>query len=167
MNTDAAFEELSWHDCHIWGLAVRVGEMSDGDFTSELVLDLDFIVEWLCSPGSLARFRVVPAELVFHDVSELHVSADWREQVSRPDVIVPVSPAQIDHVHRAARPHAAGWDWTIHLNSPRGGELRFVASGFVQTLRAQPVECDHQRLPHRLRQRLLAAPGDTWTAGVS
>lgn len=92
VNTDAAFEELSWHDCHIWGIAVRVGEMSDGDFTSELVLDLDFIVEWLCSPGSLARFRVAPAELVFHDVSELYVSADWREQVSDPTSSCPSAP---------------------------------------------------------------------------
>lgn len=47
-HTEADFERLSWHDCHIWGLDFRVGQPDEGDWTSDLVLDIDFIAEWLC-----------------------------------------------------------------------------------------------------------------------
>ena len=40
--TEADFDRLSWHDCHIWGVGLRVGEPDEGDWTSDLVLDLDF-----------------------------------------------------------------------------------------------------------------------------
>jgi hypothetical protein len=49
--TEADFDHLSWHDCHIWGVELRVGDPDDGDWTSELALDLDFIVEWICCIG--------------------------------------------------------------------------------------------------------------------
>ena len=46
--TEADFDCLSWHDCHIWGIELRAGDPDDGDWTSDLVLDIDFIVEWIC-----------------------------------------------------------------------------------------------------------------------
>jgi hypothetical protein len=44
--TEADFDELSWHDCHIWAQRFDVGSPEEDDWTSDLVLDLDFIVEW-------------------------------------------------------------------------------------------------------------------------
>ncbi len=44
--TESGFDQLSWHDCHIWGLELRAGDPDEGDWTSDLVLHIDFIVEW-------------------------------------------------------------------------------------------------------------------------
>ena len=56
--TEADFDRLSWHDCHIWGIELRAGDPDDGDWTSDLVLDIDFIVEWICGAGGGGQFRV-------------------------------------------------------------------------------------------------------------
>ena len=32
--TNADFETMSWHDCHIWGVDLRAGNADDGDWTS-------------------------------------------------------------------------------------------------------------------------------------
>ena len=37
------FDRLSLHDCHIWGIEFRVGDPDDGDWTSDLTFDVDFI----------------------------------------------------------------------------------------------------------------------------
>ena len=44
-HTEADFDRLSWHDCHIWALELRAGEPDDEDWTSDLALDIDFIVK--------------------------------------------------------------------------------------------------------------------------
>jgi hypothetical protein len=49
--TEADFDRLSWHDNPIYGFSV------DNDVTqwkSDLVLDIDHIVEWLCGVGGTA-----------------------------------------------------------------------------------------------------------------
>ena len=40
--TEADFDRLSWHDCHIWGIELRAGDADDGDWTSDLALDIDW-----------------------------------------------------------------------------------------------------------------------------
>ncbi len=72
--SDDDFPSLSWHDNPIHGWAIREGEYGAG----ELVLDSDFILEWLREPGSArCRFRIAPATLTFDEVTELVVSLDW------------------------------------------------------------------------------------------
>ena len=39
--TDSEFDRIAWHDCHIWGLALRAGDPEHDDWTSDLVLDID------------------------------------------------------------------------------------------------------------------------------
>lgn len=122
--TASAFEDVSWHDVHVWGMAVRVGEMRDGDFTSDLVLDVDFIVEWMCDTDRRVRFRVAPAELVFHSVSDVHVALDWRGPSRGPNVVVPASPAQIDHIARAPLDGSPSrWAWSVVMSDPDGGRI--------------------------------------------
>jgi hypothetical protein len=75
--TEADFGRLSWHDCHIWGIELRADDPDDGDWTSDLVLDIDFIVEWICGTGGGGQFRVAPATLVFHGVTDPKIDIDW------------------------------------------------------------------------------------------
>src|SRR5262249_11194595 len=74
--TEADFEQMSWHDCHIWRIEFRVGEPEDDDWTSDLVLGLDFILEWLCGVDGSATFKIAPATLVFHGVTDPKIAID-------------------------------------------------------------------------------------------
>jgi hypothetical protein len=133
-STDADFERLTWHDCTIWGLELHPPDPDAGDWACDLVLDIDFIVEWLCDVGGrgCAQFRVAPATLRFHTVADLRIAITW----GGPGVLL--HEAAIDRIER---------DW------PPAGEIAFTASGFTQTLRAEPVVTGRQSLPRRGRSR--------------
>ena len=157
-HTEADFDRLSWHDCHIWGFDLRAGDADEEDWTSDLVLDLDFIVEWLCGVEGGARFRVAPATLAFHGVTDLRIRIDWGDSGFQTALHI----LSIDEIEREAvreqkvhldRPY---FSWRIRLNWPRAGEIAFGAVGFTQTLRAQPVLIDKQHLSLGTRGRLSA-----------
>jgi hypothetical protein len=144
--TEADFDRLSWHDNPIYGFAV------DNDVTvwkSDLVFDIDHIVEWLCGVGATAQFKIAAATLTFHNVTDLKVNVDWGDSGMQ----VAVAEMVLDHIARQRvekqlicldRPY---YRWTLRLNSPRpGGEISFGASGFTQVLRQQAVVCNEQRL---------------------
>jgi hypothetical protein len=152
--SDADFARLSWHDDTDYGLRFEVGDSARGDWRSELVLELDHIVEWVCGSDRSVRFRVAPATLVFHDITDLRIALDWGDSGHRTALGEP----QIDAITRAAledqkicldRPY---YRWRIALNWPPGGEVGFGASGLTQTLRAAPLLLDQQRLPPESRR---------------
>ena len=62
--TDADFERMSWHDNHVHAIRFVEGQNGEG----ELVLDIDYILEWQKADGAAFLFRVQPATLVFHGV---------------------------------------------------------------------------------------------------
>ena len=145
---DREFAELTWHDDTIYGFRLEPGDPDRGDWTSDLVLDIDHIVEWICGTDGKVTFRVAPATLTFHDTTDLRVAfdCDRGHQVA----LSPLSIASIvrepiqDQKVCLDRPY---WRWRIELNDPQGGEIAFGASGFTQTLRAEPKLCAEQRLP--------------------
>ncbi len=154
--TESDFDELSWHDCRIWGFELRAGDPDGGDWTSDLALDIDFIVEWLCRVGGEAQFRVAPAVLIFHGVTDLSINIDWGDSGFR-SALHEVS---IDRIERERvreqkvyldRPY---YSWRILLNWPKSGEITFGAFGFTQTLRTEAVLTDQQSLSRRERRRL-------------
>jgi hypothetical protein len=154
--TQADFDRLSWHDCHIWGFELRAGDADEGDWTSDLVLDIDFIVEWLCGVAGGAQFRVAPATLVFHGVTDPRIDIDWGDTGFRTALHV----LSIDRIERELireqkvhldRPY---YGWRILLNWPRSGRITFGAVGFTQTLSGEVVLKDQQKLSLRERRRL-------------
>jgi hypothetical protein len=157
--SDSDFDRRSWHDCHIWGIEICAGDPDRGDWTSELVLDIDFIVEWICGTETGGGFRVAPATLVFHGVTDPKIAIDWGAAGHQ----TAVHPASIDKIEREAlsgqkvfldRPY---YRWTISLNWPAGGELSFGATGFTQVLRADPILSETQYLPRSQRGWTRAA----------
>jgi hypothetical protein len=59
--TDASdFERLSWHDNVVYGLRLEIGDPERNDWRSNLVLDLDHIVEWVCDSAGGCRFASRP-----------------------------------------------------------------------------------------------------------
>jgi len=154
--TDADFDNVSWHDCYIWSVAVRAGDPDENDWTSELAFDIDFITEWNCGVGETAQFRVAPATLVFHGVTDPRIDVDW----GRSSFQVAVHPMSIDVIERAPieqqkvfldRPC---YRWGIRLNWPDAGRITFGAVGFTQTLRAPPVLTGRQCLSFSARKQM-------------
>jgi hypothetical protein len=154
--TEADFDHLSWHDCHIWGLQLRAGDPDEADWTSDLAFDIDFIVEWICGIGGAGQFRVAPATLVFHGVTDPKIQINW----GSPSFQASLHPASIDHVERELvrdqkvyidRPY---YRWRIQLNWPSSSEITFGAAGFTRMLRAEPVLTEKQCLSFSEGSRL-------------
>jgi len=139
-----------WHDNTIHGLSFGLAEPEIGDWRSDLVLDIDHIVEWLCGQPGEFQFRVAPAILTFHQVTDLAIAVDQGDSGARNALFE----WSIDRVERQPldRP-VEYWRWTIHLHSPPGGTLAFCASGFTQVQTAEPVLLDEQRLPRSARAK--------------
>ena len=142
------FERLSWHDDTLYGLRLEIGDPERNDWRSELVLDLDHIVEWVCDGDGSCRFRVAPASLTFHHVTDLQVAVDCGDTGGQ----VALHALSIDAITRERivdqkicfdRPY---YRWRIAFNWPRGGEIGFGASDFTLDLRAEPVLQDQQQL---------------------
>jgi hypothetical protein len=152
--TEAEFDNLSWHDCHIWAVHFDVGDPDEGDWTNDLALDLDFILEWLRPEPTRFAFRVAPASLVFHGVTDPRINISWGSSGFQ-NALHPIS---IDRIYRDLvqdqkvhldRPY---FSWRIGLNWPEG-EIAFGAVGFTQSLLAEPVTVDSQHLPRSVRGR--------------
>ena len=154
--TESDFDSLSWHDCHIWAVELRVGDPDNEDWTSDLALDIDFIVEWTCGVGGGEQFRLAPATLVFHGVTDPKIDIDWGHSGFQTSLHLPSigrlerERIQDQKVH-LDRPY---YSWKISLNWPNGGVMSFGAVGFTQTLRAEPILSRNQRLSRRERIRL-------------
>ena len=155
--TETDFDRLSWHDCHIWGMEFQTGDPNEDDWTSDVVFNLDYIVEWLCGVDRSARFRVAPARLTFHGVTDLRVAVDWGRSGFQ------VVPGQV-FVNRIAREVVADqkvwldrpyYHWTVEFHAPTKGSVDFGAVGFTQTLLGEPVMSERQHLALRERSRLI------------
>ncbi len=69
----ADFETLQWHDVHVHGFRILADERG----TAELVLDIDFILEWIRGDDDRFRFRIAQAMLQFHEVFGLRFALDY------------------------------------------------------------------------------------------
>jgi len=143
--TAADFEQLCWHDNPIHGLAIREGEHGSG----ELELDIDYILEWLCDKTTgHCDFRIAPATLTFHEVTDLVLSLDYLAMTAS------LCPPSIGEIQRAAYVYPNGYrasEWTIEINWP-AGSIRFKGEGFTQVLRANPIVVDRQVLTQTERR---------------
>jgi hypothetical protein len=133
--TDADFASMSWHDNHVYAFRIEEGEWGSG----KLILDIDYIEEWLPNEKSF-RFRIVPARLIFREVTNLRLSLDYGA------VSAGMCPFSIHEIKRTKEAPS----WTIEINWPKG-EISFTASGFEQVAAGEPVVCEGQHIPHELR----------------
>jgi hypothetical protein len=151
--TDSDFDGLSWHDCHLWGLSIGAGDPDRGDWTSDLIIDLDFIVEWVCGVDKTFQFRVAPATLTFHGVTDLRIGVECGDSALQ----AAIHPMSIDRIAREQVEHQKVfldrryYRWRILFNWPAGGEIAFGAVGFTQRLRAAPLISPRQQLSRHQR----------------
>jgi hypothetical protein len=138
----ADFDALSWHDVRVHGF--RIVEGAQG--TAELVLDIDFILEWLPEDDGY-RFRIAQAILQFHEVFGLRFMLDYVACSAG------MTAFSIDRIGREVigdDERAQSYRWRIDVNWPEGF-LEFEAPGFSQWLVGEIVEQDGQTLDPRQR----------------
>ncbi len=123
--TDADFEGMGWHDCAVHAVAFRPEHF-------ELRLDLDYLLEWIApaEPGAPLAFRLAPATLVFHDVSDVALALEpWTGVLPTLNAITRADP----------RPTPNGrfitWAWELDGHE---GTIRLRATGYTQALRSAP-----------------------------
>jgi hypothetical protein len=135
--THQQFEAMSWHDNHVHGLRIAEGNYGAG----RLIIDLDYILEWVRSDDREIRFRIVPATLTFLDVTGLRVSLDYATPTAA------LGPFSIHAIERRVeqRERYEAQIWRILINWPVG-EISFEASGFEQRGRGVPILTEHQGL---------------------
>jgi hypothetical protein len=136
------FPEFNWHDNAIHGIRIVEGE--DGG-SGDLVLDIDFIVEWLQpeSGEKYFRFRVAPTDLTFHETTDLVISVDYASCSGA------FQPMTIRRTHREPITYPNGhsaFAWKIELNWPPDGFISFHSPGFTQAARTPPIETNAQYL---------------------
>jgi hypothetical protein len=132
---DADFEAMGWHDCTIHALRFD----QDGQYQSDLVLDLDYIFEWLLTPAGSYNFRVAPALLRFQNVDNLRIRMALRFKQT----------AQINEVTRSAS------HWLIGFRGYPNQEIsgiEFDATGYIQELSRSPIVVSRQCLTWSERQ---------------
>jgi hypothetical protein len=149
-----------WHDNALYGLRLDVGDPEKQDWRSDLLLDIDFIAEWQCGTSGEHRFRVAPAVLAFHDVTDVALTIDQGDSQGRNAIME----WAIDRVvrERLDRPFAY-WRWTLQLGVPSGGRIAFCSTGFTETLKRAPKWVSEQRLPRELRACSAGARPDSGT----
>ena len=140
--TDAQFDSMTWHDNHVHALRIIDGQHGAGT----LILDIDYILEWLRGEGSGMRFRIARAELRFLGVTSLKVAIDYAAASAA------MNPFSMDGIERRAEPREryTATIWTLRLNWPVG-EISFEATGFEQRLVGQPILTDKQWLTEQER----------------
>jgi hypothetical protein len=134
--THEQFDEMSWHDNHVHGLRIVPGDYGAG----ELVLDIDYIAEWLRLDDAM-KFRLVPATLRFTDVTNLRITLDYASPSAA------TGPFSIHTIERRAeqRERYVAQLWRIEVNWPVG-EISFEASGYEQSARGEVVVTSQQWL---------------------
>jgi hypothetical protein len=131
------FESMCWHDVHVHALRFEEGEQGEG----ELVLDIDYILEWHCQEPQFS-FRVAPAKLRFHGISNLRVTLDYATPSAG------ICPFSLAGITREVLTYANGFQsfrWLLKINWP-DGEISFYGLGFTQDLAGPEVTTTSQSL---------------------
>lgn len=137
--TDADFSEMGWHDATIHGLYIQ----PTGGTLPRLLLDLDYIVQWVhpVPPATHFSFWLAPATLAFEDVYDLEGDLDFKG--TTPDL-------DIDTLHRLVvgdgREDYPHWHIEGHAF-----DLKFRAGGFRQYFRKAPKLVSRQAFSHMER----------------
>src|SRR5262249_48401591 len=115
------------------------------------------ILERLCGVDGSATFKIAPATLVFHGVTDPKIAIDWGDNDLQ-SAIHDVSIARVkrDQVQNQKvyldRPY---FRWTIELNWPKDGRSSFGAVWYTQTLLSELIISERQRLSLKERSRRI------------
>ena len=135
---------MGWHDVHVHALRIEEGEHGAG----ALVLDVDYILEWRTDQSGFS-FRVAPATLRFHEITDLRIALDYATPTSG------MCPFSLGGITRELVTYPTGYQtfrWLLSVNWPHG-EISFKGPGFTQELAGPEVTSSDQWLSPAQRKR--------------
>jgi len=131
---ESDFEQMGWHDSKIYALEFR-------DESFELILDIDYILEWVNPSDNETQFKfwVAPATLVFRNVWNLNINIESLDlEIQDLHRSNPRPPKNINSIKESLE-----YDWNIGTNS---GEIAFTAVGYKQYFRKDAVLSSLQKV---------------------
>ncbi|XZG69537.1 hypothetical protein ACTSKR_12875 [Chitinibacteraceae bacterium HSL-7] len=137
------FESIQWHDN-----AIHAFRIIEGELCGDLVLDIDFIVEWLELVDGIFQFRVAPSDLRFHEISDLVISINYEAASA---IVQPITIYEIRREDITYRDGSTSFSWEIELHWPPNSFISFRSAAFTQSQRMAPVTIDSQWLVPELR----------------
>ena len=132
----------------IWKIEIVAGQ-SDGQ--ADLVFGLDLVVDALCGFNREAQFKLAPATLTFHAITDVNIGVSCGDSGN----LLLVQPLSIAEITRGATKHPTYHSWRVRLGWPRDGEISFGAAGFEQVLLAEPIISATNFLTGAQRRQLL------------
>jgi hypothetical protein len=146
--TEADFENMSWHDSRIYALAFSPD-------TFELLLDIDYIFQWVNPEQGENSFRfwVAPATLVFRNVYEVEfdVLTTTGLEIDNLTRSEPRAPRNAAYIERDVE-----WSWTIDCQQ---GDIKLWSIGYNQYIRSTPQFGQTQKLELEVRGGYSFAKG--------
>ena len=122
--TESDFENMGWHDSHIYGISF--GQ----DF--QLDFDIDYIFKWVLT-GKTYHFWVSPCTLSFQNVYETRFELSPKETGIDIDNIGfsnPQRPKNVEFIGRETE-----FDWSVETHQ---GLISFKSVGYKQYVRQAP-----------------------------
>lgn len=131
--TDADFDTMNWHDCHIHSFCFN------DDY--ELLLDIDYMFEWVKpKKGSkYYKFWIAPCTLLFENVRQVEFELEGQQPII--DFIQRENPQATVAAEYLGKEFEYDWDMVM-IN----GEITFKSAGFKQYVRQAPVLIRGQKL---------------------
>ncbi|MGF9562435.1 hypothetical protein [Neorhizobium sp. JUb45] len=130
--TDADFADMGWHDAQLYSISFP-------DDNHQIRLDIDYIFNWHWQNNHCLGWDVAPCDIIFQSVSDLRIDIDMRNNF-------PLCINDIRRSNKRATGTFTSWDYAVELDL---GVIKFVATGYTQTLRQQPIFSNSQSLTHR------------------
>lgn len=136
--TQDDFEIMGWHDANIYGITY---EKSEGNWTADFLLDIDYIFEWIypVSPAQTFTFWVAPCTLIFKECFDLHIDFNteggYLEFMEIADLHLNSKVEQMTNIFV--------YEWTIELQQ---GQITLKSYGLEQIVRKHPIYADGQVL---------------------
>lgn len=134
--TEADFEQMGWHDVHIYAVAFRQAN-------HELWLDLDYMFKWAYPEGEDTKYHfwIAPVTLVYWNVHTLKLDIESHDGDLEIQDIKRSEPCRARNSEYIAK--QTEWLWLLECQQ---GEITFRSVGFSQFTRRSPVFQQKQKL---------------------
>jgi hypothetical protein len=131
------FETMGWHDSVIYSMCFEKDEHA---WTSDLILDIDYIFKWVQPDKDSESFTfwVAPCTLVFKEVFGLKINLDMGDYS-----IEGLEISDLNLVRKEKRGTVDRFHWVIELNH---GNIEFESDGLKQFVRQKPIHISGQQL---------------------
>ena len=132
------FEEMGWHDANIYGLTI---ERNEDDFTTDFLLDIDYIFKWVhpIPPIQTFTFWVAPCTLIFKQCFDLQI--DFKTNGGCLD-LMEVADLYLESKFEQEK-NKFVYEWTIELQQ---GQISLKSYGLEQIVRQKPLHVERQVL---------------------